>query len=443
MDNLSVFANLLQTAFADAAVEANNVSNAVKRVRKFSPVSLAQAFILSFLANPRAQSGHVADTAVSLGIDVSPQAVEQRFSPALLVFFQTLFTKMVQMVVRTDVCVAPILERFCEVRVIDSSVISLPVSQAEQYRGGGVRGGGVKAALKLQTELDLKTGQLLGIQIEPGKKPDQSTDRQHVRPPAGSLRITDLGYFNLAVFAMIHAAGAYFLSRTQHTVSLCVEGKRFNLIDWLSRQGVGKIDRELVFGTVNVLGCRLIAWRVPPDIEASRRRKARQAMLDKGRNPSDKMLASCAWEYLITNLSEEQLSFDEAIIMYRSRWQIELLFKRWKSYCEIDLLDGRNDEITMTRLWIRLCAAVLQHWLILTIGWPEATKISFAKLAKLIRELASELAVHLNACREQLVSFLVRLLSRARRRCKRTKRVAKPGTFEMLANPKLLEYRLT
>lgn len=441
MDRLTDFADLLQTTFAAATVEANKVANAVKRVRKFSPVSLAQAFILSFLGNPRASAQHVAETASSLGIDISPQAVEQRYGPELQVFFETLFTSMVQMVVRADTCLTSILERFREVRLIDSTVLGLPVSQAGRYRGGGVRGGAVKAALKLQTELDLKSGQLLGIQIEQGKSPDQATDRQHVQPSAGSLRITDLGYFNLAVFAMIHAANAYFLSRTQHTVSLCSHGKRFNLIAWLSSQGVGKIDREVVLGTVKELRCRLIAWRVPPDIEASRRRKTRQAMLDKGRNPSEQILASCAWEYLITNLSEEQLSFDEAIILYRSRWQIELLFKRWKSYCEIDLLDGRTDEIKMTRLWIRLCAAILQHWLILVIGWPEATKISFAKLAKLIHKLASEIAIHLNAPSKQLVSFLTRLLSRARRNCKRTKRVKKPGTFELLANPKLLEYR--
>lgn len=441
MDKLSAFVDLLQTTFAAATVEANEFAKVVKRVRKFSPVSLAQAFILAFLGNPRASAQHVAETASSLGIDISPQAVEQRYSPELQVFFETLFTKMVQTVVRADTLFASILDRFPRVSLMDSTFLGLPVSQAEKYRGGGVRGGAVKAGLKLQTELDLKSGALLRIQIEQGKSPDQATDRQHVRPTAGSLRITDLGYFNLAVFAMIHAAKAFYLSRTQHTVSLSSAGKRCNLIAWLSIQGVGKIDQEVVLGTANQLRCRLIAWRVPPDIEASRRRKTRQAMLDKGRNPSEQILASCAWEYLITNLSEEQLSFDEAIIMYRSRWQIELLFKRWKSYCEIDLLDGRTDEIKMTRLWIRLCAAILQHWLVLVIGWPEATKISFAKLAKLIRRRASEIASNLNATSKQLVSFLTRLSSLARRCCKRTKGVKKPGTFELLANPKLLEYR--
>ncbi|TWT75342.1 hypothetical protein [Allorhodopirellula solitaria] len=97
----------------------------------------------------------------------------------------------------------------------------------------------------------------------------------------------------------------------------------------------------------------------------------------------------------------------------------------------------------MTRLWIRLCAAILQHWLIVIIGWTEATAISFAKLASLITKMAAEIASHLNTSSAQLVDFFNRLISRVRRRCQRTKRKAKPGTIELLANPDLLEYCLT
>ncbi|WP_186774950.1 hypothetical protein, partial [Allorhodopirellula solitaria] len=89
------------------------------------------------------------------------------------------------------------------------------------------------------------------------------------------------------------------------------------------------------------------------------------------------------------------------------------------------------------------CAAILQHWLIVIIGWPEATAISFAKLASLIAKMAAEIASHLNASSAQLVDFFNRLISRVRRRCQRTKRKAKPGTMELLADPNLLEYCLT
>ena len=154
-------------------------------------------------------------------------------------------------------------------------------------------------------------------------------------------------------------------------------------------------------------------------------------------------LESCSWEYLITNLSSEQISFEEAIVLYRSRWQIELLFKRWKTHCRIELLDGRDDQSTMMRLWIRLCGALLQHWLTVAIAWPMAKTISFAKVARMLQDMAWTIATHMNRCARTLGKLLTDLQIRATRRCRRTKRRGKPGTVEMLDNPKLLEFTLS
>ena len=443
MRKLSTFAKLLQTKFASAALRANEATGAVKRNRKFTAISLAQSYVLAFLAKPAAGLPQIADTAAALGVDVSVQAIQQRSVADLGAFFRMLFHEMLQVVVQSDTAMAEFLNRFTEVRLMDSSVISLPASQSEEFLGGGVKNGHVISSMRLQTELDLASGRLCGIQIESGRQTDQGTDRQHLRPPAGSLRITDLGYFNLSVFAMIHAAGAYFLSRTQHTVSVTVQGKTLNLIAFLRSQGSGRIDREVVLGTKNKLACRLIAWRVPEDIENRRRRKLRQSCADRGCNVTKAALESCSWEYLITNLREEQLSFEEAIILYRSRWQIELLFKRWKTHCQIDLLDGCNDESTMMRLWIRLCGAILQHWLTVAIAWPMAKTISFDQLARLIQEMAWTIATRLNQSTAELSKFLAQLQCRAKRRCRRTKRKAKPGTVEMLDDTRLLDFTLS
>lgn len=442
MCNLSNVSKALQVTFGEAAMEANEQTQVVKRRRRFDPISLAQSFVLAFLAKPKANSEDVATMAATLGVSVSPQAVQQRYGPALNKFFEALFHRMLRIVVHSEQALAPILERFTEVRLIDSSVIALPVSQADQYRGCGVKGGLLKSALKLQTELDLRTGQIESIAIEPGKLPDQGTDRQHIKPIEGSLRITDLGYFNLAVFAMIAAAKAFYLSRTQYTVSVTDSEVRTSLIDWLNEQACGTVDKWVQIGTQNVLACRLIAWRVPPEVASTRRRKMRQAMKDRGRHLSAKALASCDWEYLVTNLKADQLSFNEAIILYRSRWQIELLFKRWKSYCKIDLLDGGADEITMTRLWIRLCAALIQHWLIVAIAWPKSRTMSFAKLAKLLCRMAWEIAGGLQSQR-QLRLVLQRVQRQTSVACRRTKSKKRPSTQELLHNPDLLEYALT
>lgn len=248
MSMITKVAHALQTEFAQAAEQANEQTQAVVRKRKFTPVTLAQSFILALLKKPAASGEDVALMAAARGVEVSSQACEQRYSPALCNFFKTLLFKMVQIVVQTDEALASLLERFSEVKLIDSSSIQLPDCQAQEFPACGGKGSGGLAVMKLQTELDLRTGQLTCLQPEPGKSPDQGTDRQHVPPREGSLRIADLGYFSIPVLHMIALAKAYFLTRIQHVIKIHIEGKKQSLIEWLNSQSSVVVDREIGLG---------------------------------------------------------------------------------------------------------------------------------------------------------------------------------------------------
>ena len=76
------------------------------------------------------------------------------------------------MAVGSQKALAPILERFSSVTVLDSSAIGLPDSQQQEFPGCGGSYGGGAATMKLQTELDLRSGALSHIEIEPGRSPD-------------------------------------------------------------------------------------------------------------------------------------------------------------------------------------------------------------------------------------------------------------------------------
>jgi hypothetical protein len=406
-------------------------------------VTLSRSFILALLKNPEANGEEIALMAAACGVKVSPQAVEQRYSQRLCDFFRVLLGRLVGTVIQSDEAFAEILERFSEVRLIDSSSIQLPDCMEEEFPACGGRGLGGRSVMKLQTELDLRRGQITCIQPEPGKSPDQGSQRQKVTLPQGSLRIADLGYFSIPVLREIQFAKAYFLTRIQHVTKIYVDAKECCLVEWLNRQDTQVVDQMVELGRQHRLSCRLIAWRVPPEIANRRRAKLRANTVDKtGRQPSAASLAACDWEFLVTNLTAEQLTIKEAIVLYRSRWQIELLFKRWKSYCQIDRLDGRTDIVTMTRCWARLCGAVIQHWLIVTTGWSPMLNFSFDKLAKLIPDILSELASNLEDL-DQIVAVLSKLKTQAEIRCRRTKRKKRPGTIELLRNPELLEYALS
>jgi hypothetical protein len=432
----------LQWLFGDCAEEAAQRSGVIVRQRKFTALSLARTFVLGFLQKPAASDEDLAQMAVQCGAAVTPQAVEQRHTPQLVRFLESLFRAAVQKAVGAERALAPLLERFTTVTLLDSSTLTLPDGLREQFPGcGGGRGGGV-AGMKLQTELDLRSGALVHVEIEAARSPDGATSRQYAARPAGSLRITDLGYFNVAVFAAMALAGVHFLSRLQFgTAVRLAAGAAVDVLVWLERQPGPFVDRPIVLGAGERLPCRLIAWRVPPEQANRRRQKLRQEVRRKrGSEPSAERLAWCDWTILVTSVPAERLAPPEAVVLYRARWQVELLFKRWKGQDLVAVLSGSTEVRQMVRVWSRLLAALVQHWLLVGSAWGQATK-SLAKVCEAIRSFVGRLVEHLNrpAALERVLADLCQVVAKTCRRDKRTK----TGSFELLNDVSLLDFRLT
>ena len=432
----------LQELFGPCAEKAAIASGVIRRKRKFTGVALAKTFVLGYLQDPEASDEDLAQMAAQCGVEVTPQAVEQRYSPALVRFLEGLFREGTQVAVGSDRSLAPLLERFACVTVLDSSTIQLPDGMREQFAGCGGRGGFGKAAMKLQTEWDLRSGALSHVQVEPGRRSDGGTNRQWVRRGEGSLRITDLAYFNVAVFADMTANGEHFLSRLQFGTGVMLpDGEAVDLLEWLARQPGPLVDRPILLGKGQRLACRLIAWRVPEEQANRRRQKLRQEILRKrGQEPGADRLAWCDWTILVTSVPPEMLTPEETVVLYRARWQMELLFKRWKSQGLVAALDGSTGIRQMVRVWSRLLAALVQHWLIVSSAWGDASK-SLNKVAEAARAFVSRIATGLSRPVE-LRRTLADLCRAVATTCRRNKR-AKPGTFELLNDVTLLDFCLT
>ena len=432
----------LQQLFGAVAQSAASDIGVIKRTRKFTPLSLARTFVLGFLQNPKASDEKLAQIAAQCGADVTPQAIEQRHTPKLVAFLQRLFRDATKLVVGSDKALAPILERFTNVTMLDSSTITLPDEEQGQFRGcGGSYGSGV-AAMKLQTELDLRSGALAHVEIEPGRSPDGATSRQQARRGKGSLRISDLGYFNVVVFAAMMAADEYFLSRLQFgTKVLLRDGQAVDLLPWLAKQPGPFVDQPILLGQEQRLACRLIAWRLPQDQADRRRRKLRQEIMRKrGCEPCAARLAWCDWTILVTSVPGDMLTPQEATVLYRARWQVELLFKRWKSQGLVAELSGSTVVRQLVRVWSRLLAVVVQHWLVLASVWGDPTK-SLTKAYEAVRDFAGRLAAAL-AHGTELERVLDDIRKTTAKTCRRDPR-SQPGTFELLNDVDLSDYSLT
>lgn len=431
----------VQELFGPLAAAADSDSRVVMRRRKFTPASLARTFVLGFLQNPDASAEELAQVAAQCGAAVTPQAIDQRQTPRLVGFLAELFRRAVRVVVGSDRALAPLLERFPAVTLSDSTVIELPDGQRDRFPGCGGRCGFGQAAVKLQTDLDLRTGGLQ-LEVESGRQTDAATDRQHVRRGPWALRITDLGYFCLAVFAAAVGAGEHFLSRLQFGTGVGLPGgPAVDLLRWLAGQPERLVDRPIELGLKQRLPCRLIAWRVPAEQAGRRRPKLRENHRRKwGREPTADRLAWCDWTILVTSVPAEQLMAAEAIVLYRARWQIELLFKRWKSQDRVAAADGSTEPRRMVRVWARLLAAVVQHWLVVTTAWGDPTR-SWGKVAEAVRQFVGRTAASLDraAVLAETIAVLARVVETT---CRRNQR-SKPGTAGLLNNVGRLDFGLT
>ncbi len=430
---------VLQALFGPLADESARVSGVIVRRRKFTASTLARTFVLGFLKKATASVEDLARMAAQAGTPVTPQAIDQRHTPATVRFFKELFSRATKQLVAADRVLAPLLERFGSVCLLDSSTIALPAELHGEYPGCGGSYGGGAAALKLQTELDLKTGAVTHLEVESGRRSDGRCGRQTARRGPGSLRVTDLGYFDLEVFADLGRAGEYFLTRLQFgTQVLSPAGVPLALLAWLALKPTRFVDEPVLLGKERRLPARLIAWRVPAEQAARRRQKVCAYTRERYRKaPTAERLAACDWTILVTNVPADLLAPQEAVVLYRSRWQIELLFKRWKSQDRVALLRGSTVARQMVGVWARLLAALVRHWLVVSSAWGDATA-SLVKAAEAVRDFVGRLVASLDDT-AALQRVLEDLCATVAATCRRNRR-SKPGSLELLNDVSRLDY---
>jgi hypothetical protein len=439
MTIVATVAQTLQALLGPVAQRLADQHRLIRRQRRFSATTLLQTFVLGYLHKPTARVADLAATAEALGVRVSPQAVEARFQPALQHALYDLWQHAAAQLVRATPRAVALLQRFTHVLVGDSTSIALTDALADTYPGCGGTGTAGRAALKIQVQWDLLAGTLTHAAIEPGTQADATSSSATRPPPAGSLVLYDLGYFHLDRFADWNRRGVRWISRGLSRLTITLDGRSRDLIDWLATQRSRRIDRTIVVGA-NRVPCRLIALRLPPALAARRRRVAiKKAAKKKGRRPSRHHLASCAWTIYLTNCPASQLASHEVEVLYRLRWQIELLFKLWKSHNH--LADHRHTDPVrqMIELLARLIAVLVQHWLLLTSGWDDP-QLSLVKATRRIRE-RMPLLIEAMADRPRLEAVLHRLVEAIRHHCRLNTRRRQPNAAQLLQNPELQKHR--
>lgn len=237
--------------------------------------------------------------------------------------------------------------------VIDGSTVQEPGATETTYR--------------LHIAIDLINLTLRQVELTTDKIGE---NLDHYTLESGDVVLIDRGYNQpKSLMPFLQRGGEIVLRYNPHSMKLFERNEAGELvkIDWLERmQSLGSTQPVaipvILYHDGQEVSATVHATPLPPEKVAEARRKAKQRAKKKGREVSEKTLYLGDWVFVLTTLSTELVDTKTAGLLYRLRWQVELVIKRMKSVLTIDQLRARKDS-KLAELYLYgklLYAAVLE-----------------------------------------------------------------------------------
>jgi hypothetical protein len=429
MLDVTTIAPKLQTFFTEQADQLARATQFVQRKSKLTGALFLQTLVFGFINEPKASLTSLIEMSDDLGVEMSKQGLQERIQNAEP-FLKQMFQASMALF-RNDLPLdVALLKQFSAILITDSTVLDVPAALQTEFPGCG--GDGPAATIKLQLSVDLLHGNLEGVALEPGRSPDRAYVGylQAIQP--GALYINDLGYFVLSHFQTLAEHKAYFLSRLDTHTSLFepVTQQTVDLLTWLQRHAEVNFEQDFLVGATAQLPCRVLAVRVPQEVADRRRHKARQTAQRKGRTLSQRHFALMDWSVFLTNVPVQRLALAQALSLYPVRWQIELIFKLWKSHCALDRIAGLRRTRILVELYAKMIGIVVTQFILAPLRWGER-ELSPVKAQRIIRHHALRLAQSL-ADRAHLLKRLSKLMARCRKGARKDQRRKRLSTYQKL-----------
>ena len=203
------------------------------------------------------------------------------------------------------------------------------------------------------------------------------TDLERLAALVGRTLAFDLGFYSHRRFADLCAAGVHFVTRTHPQASVTVTatlpvGDPTTPTGDLARITV-QSDEAVTIGSVNnrasavVTGLRRVTAEVAPTPTAQR--------LHKG--TTTYTLLTDRWD----------LPAAEVVLVYLTRWQIELFFRWLKSHVKLTRLLGYSENAVQLSIWLAICVHLLSVLAARVLGQARRTPAILVLLRQAVATL--------------------------------------------------------
>ncbi|PFJ71578.1 IS4 family transposase, partial [Bacillus cereus] len=375
----------------------------------------------------------------SPGVLLSPEGLNRRFNSASVAFFRTVFTTLLQAKIGGVSKISHSLSSYFErIRILDSTTFQVPDRFASTYPGAG--GCSHKA----------------GVKIEPGKRSDQAYGATRTDMiQKNELYIRDLGYFRLQDFKSIQDKQGYYLSRLKlptkiyrkefETVVFKTKPSQLkpvyiqiHLEDIMKQLQPGQVYElhDVYVGSKDKLPTRIVVYRCTEEQKQKRLRDRAIREKKKGITYTERTKLLQGITVYMTNIPTEWVPKEKIYDLYSLRWQIELLFKIWKSWFQIHRCKSIKQERLECHLYgqlisILLCSSTMFKMRELLLR-KKQKELSEYKAMYIIKDYFSLFYQALHKNTQELSKVLLRLFNLLQHNGRKSHRYEKKTVFDIL-----------
>jgi hypothetical protein len=305
----------------------------VKRSSRLTAEAFMQLLLYCSSLQESSSLAFMASVLEDSGIPIRKQSLDERFNSSAVDFVKAVLREFVEEnLPELNSCPGDFGKAYNYIRIKDSTKFKVPDNMQEHFKGCG----GSEAGMSIQYEYDLKTGKILDLRVYSGDRNDLTDTSESCKNiQAGDLVIRDLGYYNIEVFEHFKQEKAFFPSKLKSNTNVYdMNGKKIcfkTIYREMCEKNPDCMQLDVYIGKEKQMPVRMILYPVDEQTYQKRIRDREKEARKRGEKVSEETRTRYHPSIFITNTTEEILPADKIYLIYKLRWQIELMFKSWKS----------------------------------------------------------------------------------------------------------------
>ena len=384
----------------------------ITRKRKINGYNFLYSLI--FLLSPGSINLRSLQESIFLKGDISRQALSKKFNKKSSAFIKKVFYELLNIDLNIE---TNLISIFKDIKILDSTYFRFLNSMAKSFPHIGHK---YVSGAKMQLFYSYMNG-IFHVSFNKSRENDQSyTEKIIDLLNKGDLFLADKAYMVATLLFQLIEKEVYFIGRyNQRNLYIKTINKKneliyknVNFIKLLSNKNNDFIEKFYIRNNKNqYVELSIYCYKLSGDIVEKKRIKAinNAKRNNKSGKPTEKTLVLLNWEIFITNIEEGMIKENNIGYLYRIRWQIELLFKNYKSVMQLDkYIVKTNPERIKTEFYAKMIIFILSDKTFKIAQTKSKKELSFYKFFSLFSEYIPIMAIKIN----QSVSAFYKLIEK-------------------------------